>query len=111
MEYVMLAGVNDTLDDAKRLIKLLSNIPVKLNLIPFNEFPGSEFKRPSDEWVRTFQNYLAERGFQTNVRSSRGRDILGACGQLKAEHEPKARPPVKLPQSVKNVPLQNIGTL
>lgn len=97
MEYVMLAGVNDTKEDAKRLTKILSDVPCKINLIPFNEFPGSEFKRPTDESVRQFQNYLAERDFQTNIRSSRGRDILGACGQLKAEHEPKSRAPVKLP--------------
>jgi 23S rRNA (adenine2503-C2)-methyltransferase len=96
MEYVMLAGVNDTMEDAKRLTKLLARIPCKINLIPFNEFPGGEFKRPTDEEIRIFQKYLLDRGFQTNIRTSRGRDILGACGQLKAEFEPKFRPPVKI---------------
>jgi 23S rRNA (adenine2503-C2)-methyltransferase len=97
MEYVMLAGVNDTKEDARRLTKILAKVPCKINLIPFNEFPGSEFKRPTDEWIREFQKYLLDHGFQTNIRTSRGRDILGACGQLKAEMEPKRRPPVKLP--------------
>ncbi len=99
MEYVMLSGVNDTMEDAKRLTKILAKVPCKINLIPFNEFPGSEFKRPSDEWVRQFQKYLLDRGFQTNIRTSRGRDILGACGQLKAEMEPKYRAPAKFPVS------------
>lgn len=102
MEYVMLAGVNDSLEDAKRLLKILKGVPCKINLIPFNEFPGSEFKRPSDEQVRLFQHYLLDKGLQTNIRTSRGRDILGACGQLKAEMEPKSRPPAKLPPSLES---------
>lgn len=81
-EYVMLHGVNDSLDDAKRLVKILSTLKAKINLIPFNEFPGSPFKRPPDEWVHTFQKVLLDKGFVVNVRRSRGRDILGACGQL-----------------------------
>jgi len=96
MEYVMLAGVNDGIEDAKRLLKILEGVPCKVNLIPFNEFPGSEFKRPSDESVRGFQKYLLDRHLQTNIRTSRGRDILGACGQLKAEMEPKSRPAANL---------------
>lgn len=96
MEYVMLAGVNDSLQDAARLLKILSDVPCKVNLIPFNEFPGSEFKRPSDESVRSFQKYLLDRHLQTNIRTSRGSDILGACGQLKAEMEPKYRAPAKI---------------
>jgi len=103
MEYVMLSGVNDTMDDAKRLTKLLATVPCKINLIPFNEFPGSEFKRPRDEWVRSFQKYLLDRGFQTNIRTSRGRDILGACGQLKADFKPKSRPPAKFGDPVRPV--------
>jgi len=101
MEYVMLAGVNDLPEDAKRLTKLLATIPCKINLIPFNEFPGSEFSRPSDESVRRFQKYLLDHGFQTNIRSSRGQDILGACGQLKAAFESRARPPIKSPLLLK----------
>lgn len=81
-EYVMLYGVNDTLDDAKRLVKILSSLKAKINLLPFNEYPGSPYKRPPDEWVRKFQKYLLDRNFVAVVRQSRGRDILGACGQL-----------------------------
>ncbi len=101
MEYVMLAGINDTPEDMRRLPKLLAGIPSKLNLIPFNEFPGSEFKRPTDESIRNFQNYLLNHGLQTNIRNSRGRDILGACGQLKAAMEMKREfPKIQLPQKL-----------
>ncbi len=90
-EYVTLADLNDSLEDAKRMKKLLNGIPCKINLIPFNEFPGSEFKRPSDQQMRILQDYLLKAGYQTNIRASRGRDILGACGQLKAAMEPKKK--------------------
>jgi len=83
-EYVMLRGFNDSLEDAARVAKLLRGIPSKVNLIPFNEHPGSDFKRPSDDTVRKFQEYLIERGYTTTVRISRGRDILAACGQLRS---------------------------
>lgn len=96
-EYVVLEGVNDSLEDAKRMARLLADIPSKINLIPFNEFPGSEFKRPSDAKLRELQDYLLKRGFQTNIRASRGRDILGACGQLKAAYEPRKRLPLQWP--------------
>lgn len=81
-EYVMLHGVNDTMEDAKRLVKILSQTKAKVNLLPFNEYPGSPYKRPPEEWVRKFQKYLLDRGFIAIERRSRGRDILGACGQL-----------------------------
>lgn len=81
-EYVMLHGVNDTMEDAKRLVKILSSLKAKINLLPFNEFEGSPYKRPPEEWVRKFQKYLLDRNFVAVVRRSRGRDILGACGQL-----------------------------
>ena len=78
----MLHGVNDTMEDAKRLVKILSQTKAKVNLLPFNEYPGSPYKRPPEEWVRKFQKYLLDRGFIAIERRSRGRDILGACGQL-----------------------------
>lgn len=81
-EYVLLAGINDQADDAKRLVKLLRGITCKINLIAFNEFPASRFRRPSDSAVSTFQSILREAGLDTFVRKSRGRDVLGACGQL-----------------------------
>jgi 23S rRNA (adenine2503-C2)-methyltransferase len=83
-EYVMLSGINDSLEDAARLEKLLRSIPSKVNLIPFNEHSGSEFKRPTDEVVRSFQKYLMGRNMTATVRISRGRDILAACGQLRS---------------------------
>ncbi|MEK6577917.1 MAG: 23S rRNA (adenine(2503)-C(2))-methyltransferase RlmN [Bdellovibrionota bacterium] len=83
-EYVMLKDFNDSLGDAERLVKLTRGIPSKLNLIPFNEHSGSEYKRPTDETVRAFQKYLLDRGLTATVRVSRGRDILAACGQLRS---------------------------
>ena len=81
-EYVLLGGVNDTEQDAKRLVKLLNGIRCKVNLIPFNEFTGNEFRRPADAMVQQFQNVLRRGGIDVFVRKSKGRDILGACGQL-----------------------------
>lgn len=81
-EYVMLHGVNDFIEDAERLVRLLSRVKAKINLIPFNEFPGSPFKRPPDQWILKFQKVLLDKGYVANIRRSRGRDILGACGQL-----------------------------
>ncbi len=83
-EYVMLQGLNDSLEDAQRLVGLIRGIPSKVNLIPFNEHSGSEFKRPSDQTVRIFQKYLLDRQVTATVRISRGRDILAACGQLRS---------------------------
>jgi len=84
-EYVMLHGINDTMDDAKRLVKILSELRAKINLLPFNEYPESPYKRPPEEWVRKFQKHLLDKGFVAVVRQSRGKDILGACGQLVTE--------------------------
>ena len=88
-EYVMLHGVNDSIEDAKRIVSLTGDMKAKINLLPFNEYPGSPYKRPSDDWVKTFQKYLLDRGFVAVVRRSRGRDILGACGQLATHHKVK----------------------
>ncbi|HJU03704.1 MAG TPA: 23S rRNA (adenine(2503)-C(2))-methyltransferase RlmN [Nitrospiraceae bacterium] len=81
-EYVLLAGVNDSDQDAKRLIKLLTGLRCKVNLIPFNEFAGSAFTRPDDGVVLRFQSRLKQAGVPTFIRKSKGRDVLGACGQL-----------------------------
>lgn len=82
-EYVLLQGVNDSGEDALRLAKLLKNIRSKINLIPFNPFPGSEFKRPDDAAVRRFQKILLDHHYTAPVRESRGGDISAACGQLR----------------------------
>lgn len=98
-EYTLLKGVNDSLEDAKRLIQLLRGIPSKVNLIPFNEYPGSPYRRCEDETMFRFQKYLLDRHIQANVRTSRGRDILGACGQLKATMEQRRLPKAKTLES------------
>src|SRR3989339_809990 len=82
-EYVMIDSMNDSLADAKRLVALLKGIPSKVNLIPFNPFAGSTFKRPSDERVLAFQEILVRGKIYTFIRKSKGQDILAACGQLK----------------------------
>jgi 23S rRNA (adenine2503-C2)-methyltransferase len=84
-EYVLLAGVNDTPEDARRLAKLLSGIKAKVNLIPLNPAPGISYERPSDERVDRFAQILADRYLTVSVRKSRGQDIRAACGQLIVE--------------------------
>jgi 23S rRNA (adenine2503-C2)-methyltransferase len=87
-EYVLLAGVNDTPDDARRLARLLADLKAKVNLIPLNAAPGIPFERPSDHAIDRFAAILAERGLTVSVRKSRGRDIRAACGQLIVEGAP-----------------------
>jgi 23S rRNA (adenine2503-C2)-methyltransferase len=83
-EYVLLRGVNHSSDDARRLARLLNGIRAKVNIIPFNPHPGSEFTRPTQEETERFQDELAAYGLQVNVRRPRGDDIHAACGQLMA---------------------------
>ncbi len=82
LEYVLLRDLNDTLEHAAELVRLISKTPCKLNLIPFNPYPGSPYKRPEEERIKQFHTYLADRGFQVNIRYSKGLDVLAACGQL-----------------------------
>ncbi|MCC7125539.1 MAG: 23S rRNA (adenine(2503)-C(2))-methyltransferase RlmN [Acidobacteria bacterium] len=91
-EYVMLAGVNDAPEDARRLAKILTGIKGKVNLIPLNAAPGIPFERPSDARVDAFAAILAERGVTVSVRKSRGRDIRAACGQLIVEGQGRRSP-------------------
>jgi len=84
-EYVLLNSVNDTPDDARRLVRLLNGVKAKVNLLPLNEAPGIPFSRPSDARVNTFAKILADKGLVVSVRRSRGRDIRAACGQLIVE--------------------------
>jgi 23S rRNA (adenine2503-C2)-methyltransferase len=81
-EYVMLKGVNDSDADARKLVKVLSGVKAKVNLLPLNEAAGIPFERPSDDRVNTFAKILADKGMMVSVRKSRGRDIRAACGQL-----------------------------
>lgn len=86
-EYVMLKGVNDSLDEAKKLVKLLKGIPAKINLIPFNPWPGSRYECSDWEQIEKFSEYIFNAGYSSPVRTPRGRDILAACGQLKSATE------------------------
>jgi 23S rRNA (adenine2503-C2)-methyltransferase len=81
-EYVMMAGFNDSLDDAERLLDLLREVPSKINLIPYNENPDRQIKRPTLEQVKAFQTYIVTRGIHCSIRKTRGIDISAACGQL-----------------------------
>jgi len=91
IEYVMLAGVNDSKQDAQELIKVLKDIPVLINLIPFNPFPGSGYETSSNNAVRRFQDVLMKAGLTTVIRKTRGEDIDAACGQLVGKVEDKSR--------------------
>ncbi|MGM4982671.1 23S rRNA (adenine(2503)-C(2))-methyltransferase RlmN [Rhizobium sp. 11_C7_N12_5] len=86
-EYVMLKGVNDSLEDAKGLIQLLKGIPAKINLIPFNPWPGTNYQCSEWEQIEKFADFINSAGYASPIRTPRGRDILAACGQLKSESE------------------------
>ncbi len=94
-EYVMLDGVNDSLDDAKRILRLVSNIPCKINLIPFNPHPGTEFRSSPPERVEAFGAFLRSKHMNVTVRTTRGDDRMAACGQLGSpgERMPKRMAP------------------
>ncbi|MGU3401437.1 23S rRNA (adenine(2503)-C(2))-methyltransferase RlmN [Brucellaceae bacterium D45D] len=86
-EYVMLKDVNDSLEDAKLLVKTLQGIPAKINLIPFNPWPGTNYQCSDWEQIERFADYVNAAGYASPIRTPRGRDILAACGQLKSESE------------------------
>ncbi|MBV0892677.1 23S rRNA (adenine(2503)-C(2))-methyltransferase RlmN [Paracoccus sp. Z118] len=86
-EYVMLDGVNDSDEDARRLVKLIGGIPAKINLIPFNEWPGAPYKRSSWDRIERFADIIYKAGYASPIRTPRGEDIMAACGQLKSATE------------------------
>jgi 23S rRNA (adenine2503-C2)-methyltransferase len=86
-EYVMLKGVNDTPADARRLVKLLAGIPAKINLIPFNPWPGTQYECSDWDTIEVFAEIINKAGYASPVRTPRGRDIMAACGQLKSESQ------------------------
>ena len=89
-EYILFKGVNDTIGHAKKLAKLLAGMKAKINLIPFNPYPGSDFQRPTQERIQAFQAVLVKKHFTTIVRYSKGLDIMAACGQLRVDiREPR----------------------
>jgi 23S rRNA (adenine2503-C2)-methyltransferase len=83
-EYVMLKGVNDSPAEARELVRLLKGIPAKVNLIPFNPWPGAPYECPADAAIAAFSDIVFAAGYSAPVRTPRGRDILAACGQLKS---------------------------
>lgn len=94
-EYVMLKGVNDSDEDARRLVKLIRGIPAKINLIPFNEWPGSPYERSDWDRIEAFAEIVYRAGYASPIRTPRGEDIMAACGQLKSasERQRKERAP------------------
>jgi len=86
-EYVMLRGVNDTDADARRLVKLIKGIPAKINLIPFNEWPGAPYTRSDSARIKAFADIIYKAGYASPIRTPRGEDIMAACGQLKSATE------------------------
>lgn len=84
-EYVMLKGVNDSVVDAKNLVQLIRGIPAKINLIPFNQWPGSKFECSTESNIKKFADIIEKAGYISPIRTPRGQDILAACGQLKSE--------------------------
>jgi 23S rRNA (adenine2503-C2)-methyltransferase len=95
-EYVMLEGINDSMQDARGLIKLLKTVPSKLNLIPFNPFPNNAYRCSSSDTIHRFKTVLNDAGVVTTVRKTRGEDIDAACGQLVGQVEDKSRRHLKL---------------
>jgi 23S rRNA (adenine2503-C2)-methyltransferase len=88
-EYVMLKGINDTDADARELCRLLEGIPAKVNLIPWNPWPGAKYETSSNNRIRAFAQIVNDAGYSSPVRKTRGQDILAACGQLKSDSERK----------------------
>ena len=86
-EYVMLKGINDSLTDARALVRLIKGIPAKINLIPFNPWPGSNYECSDWAQIEKFSEIVFDAGYASPVRTPRGRDILAACGQLKSASE------------------------
>ena len=86
-EYVMLKNINDSDEDARRLVKLIKGIPAKINLIPFNEWPGSPFERSDWKQIESFAEIIYRAGYASPIRTPRGEDIMAACGQLKSATE------------------------
>ena len=97
-EYVMLKGINDSPEEARKLVQLMKGIPAKINLIPFNPWPGSPYECSDWGTIERFAAILNRGGYASPIRTPRGRDILAACGQLKSESE-KVRASVRRAQA------------
>jgi len=104
-EYVMLAGVNDQLEHARELAKLVETVPCKINLIPFNPFPGTKYQCSSYDTIRVFQAYLLNKDLNTTIRKTRGDDIDAACGQLVGQFTDKTSRSERIKRSI-NIPVE-----
>ena len=102
-EYVMLKDVNDTKEDARNPVKLIEGIPSKINLIPFNPWPGSLFETSTQKNIDVFANIIMDAGFASPIRKPRGQDIFAACGQLKSETQK-----IRKSQANKFVPVHSL---
>ena len=100
-EYVMLKGINDTDDDARRLVDLISGIPAKINLIPFNPWPGSGYERSDWKRIEAFGDIVNKAGYASPIRRPRGEDIMAACGQLKSETQRSRKSAKQMADEVK----------
>lgn len=107
MEYVMLAGINDTPQHAKQLINILQGVPAKMNLIPFNPFPHTAYQRSDDDTILRFRDILMKAGFNTTIRRTRGDDIDAACGQLVGEVKDRTRRKERYLRAAVHQPLKN----
>ena len=96
IEYVLLEGINDSQQDADALMRLLKGLPTKINLIPFNPFPGSRYRCSSKETIKRFKTRLVQAGFIATVRRTRGDDIIAACGQLAGEVQDKTKRNIRI---------------
>lgn len=101
-EYVMLKDVNDTDADARRLVKLIKGIPAKINLIPFNEWPGSPYQRSDWERIEAFADIIYKAGYASPIRTPRGEDIMAACGQLKSATERQRKSRAQIEAETRN---------
>ena len=100
-EYVMLKGINDTDGDARRLVDLISGIPAKINLIPFNPWPGSGYERSDWKRIEAFGDIVNKAGYASPIRRPRGEDIMAACGQLKSETQRSRKSAKQMADEVK----------
>ena len=100
-EYVMLKGINDSDDDARRLVELISGIPAKINLIPFNPWPGSGYERSDWKRIEAFGDIVNKAGYASPIRRPRGEDIMAACGQLKSETQRSRKSAKQMADEVK----------
>ena len=91
VEYILIKGINDSEQDARRLAKLLRPIRAKINLIPFNTYEKSQFQRPEESVIQTFKEILSKTNYTAIVRYSKGQDICAACGQLRANMMPDSK--------------------